>query len=494
MFLAFYHELIVASGYHSTMKLIYLLLFMGGVPLQAPASELPDLGESSQAVFSSQQERRIGESIMADIRNSRDLAADAEVTDYLNALGARLVANSQDPSRAFEFFVIHDSTLNAFALPGGFIGVHTGLILSAQSESELASVLAHEISHVTQRHLARVIAGTQKNMLTSLAALAVAILAARSNPQAANAALATAQATSIQSQLDYTREHEREADRIGLQVLDASGFDSRAMADFFGRMQKYGRLYENNAPVYLRTHPLTTERIADVQNRVESLPYRQVPDSLDFQLVRAKLEAGAGSAQNAVKVFEIALAEKKYSSEAAQHYGLSGALLRGKDYGRAERELAQARKAGAHPMFDVLAMQIKLAARQPGAALDVCRGGLKRFPRHRALIHGCAETLLETGSAAEALKLVSGALQSRDNDARLYMLQAQAHAALGKFVPQHRALAEAYVLQGNLHEAIIQLQLALKTRDGDFYQLSMAEARLRQLRELEKEMRKPSQP
>jgi predicted Zn-dependent protease len=366
-------------------------------------------------------------------------------------------------------------------------------MLSAQSESELASVLAHEISHVTQRHLARVIAGTQKNTLTSLAALAVAILAARSNPQVANAAVATAQATGVQSQLDYTREHEREADRIGLQVLGESGFDPRAMADFFGRMQKYGRLYENNAPVYLRTHPLTTERIADVQNRVESLPYRQVPDSLDFHLVRAKLEAEEGSAQNAVKVFEAALAEKKYSREAAQHYGLASALLRGKDYSRAERELALARKQGGHPMFDVMALQIKLAARQPRAALEVCRGGLKNFPHHRALIHGCAETMLQTGAASDALNLVSSALKSRDNDARLYLLQAQAYAALGKTVPQHRALAEAYVLQGNLTEAVVQLQIALKSRDGDFYQLSMAEARLRQLRELEKEMRKPPQ-
>ncbi|MDP1897473.1 MAG: M48 family metalloprotease, partial [Sulfurimicrobium sp.] len=295
------------------MKLIYLLLFLGGILPHAVAGELPDLGESSQAVFSLQQEQRIGESIMADIRASRELMRDAEVTDYLNALGARLIANSQDSARIFEFFALRDSTLNAFALPGGFIGVHSGLILSAQSESELASVLAHEISHVTQRHLARVIAGTQKNTLTTLAALAVAILAARSNPQVANAALVTAQATGVQSRLDYTREHEREADRIGLQVLNASGFDPRAMVDFFGRMQKYGRLYENNAPVYLRTHPLTTERIADVENRVDALPYRQVPDSLDFQLVRAKLEAEEGLPQNAIKMFEVALAEKKYS-------------------------------------------------------------------------------------------------------------------------------------------------------------------------------------
>jgi predicted Zn-dependent protease len=311
----------------------------------------------------------------------------------------------------------------------------------------------------------------------------------------ASAAVATAQATGVQSQLDYTREHEREADRIGLNVLGASGFDPRAMAAFFERLQKYGRLYENNAPVYLRTHPLTTERIADVQNRVEALPYRQIPDSLDFQLVRAKLEAEEGSAQNAIKVFEAALAEKKFSNEVAQHYGLSSALLRSKDLSGAERELAVARKqAGPHPMFDVLTMRLKLAARQTGSALEVCRTGLKRFPHHRALIYGCAETMLQTGAAAEALSLVNGDMQNRNHDAHLYMLQAQAYAALGKPVQQHRAQAEAFVLQGNLTEAILQLQIALKTRGGDFYQLSIAEARLRQLLELEKEMRKPPQP
>ncbi len=478
------------------MKLIYLLLSLALLFPHALASELPDLGEASQAVFSAQQERRIGESIMSDIRASRDLFDDAETTDYLNALGSRLVAQSQDATRNFEFFILHDNTLNAFALPGGFIGVHTGLILSAQSESELASVLAHEIAHVTQRHLARVIAGSQKNTLASLAALAVAILASRSNPQVANAAIATVQATSIQSQLDYTREHEREADRIGLQTLSQSGFDVRAMADFFERMQKYGRLYENNAPVYLRTHPLTTERIADVQNRVEALPYRQVRDSLDFQLVKARIEATQEPSSQAVKIFESALAEKKFSSEAAQHYGLAVALLRSKDYGRAEKELGLARKTAAmqHPMFDTLAVEIKSATGPASATLESCRNGLKRFPQYRALIYLCAETQLQAARPAEASNLVNNALKTRSGDARLHQLEAKIYAALGKPLQQHMALAEAYFLRGNIAEAIEQLQIGLKYKDSDFYHSSIAEARLRQLRELDKETRKQAQP
>lgn len=477
------------------MKLIYLALALGAFLPRSLAEGLPDLGEASQAVFSSQQERRIGESVMRDIRASRDLLDDTETTDYLNALGARLVASSQDPARSFEFFLIRDNTLNAFALPGGFIGVHTGLILSAQSESELASVLAHEIAHVTQRHLARVIAGSQQNAMASLAALAVAILASRSNPQVASAAIATVQATSIQSQLDFTREHEREADRIGLQTLIQSGYDPHAMADFFGRLQKYGRLYENNAPLYLRTHPFSTERISDVQNRVESLPYRQIPDSLEFQLVRAKLEATQSAPLQAIKLFETALKEKKFSNETAQHFGLATALLRTGEHRRAEQELQLARKnAPPVAMLENLAAQIKIAAGQTRASLEIYRTALKRFPHRRALVYGQAETLLQNGQAGDALNLLNNELKTHTGDYRLYQFQAQAYSALGKNIQQHRAQAEAYVLKGNQTEAIEQLQIALKTRDGDFYQLSMAEARLRQLKEQLRETARQDKP
>lgn len=476
------------TGYHSTMKLIHLLLALAIFLPGARADGLPELGEASQAILSPDQERRVGESVMNDIRRSRDLFDDAEVTDYLNALGARLVANSEDPSRNFEFFVLNDSTLNAFALPGGYIGVHTGLLLSAQNESELASVLAHEIAHVTQHHLARVIASGQKDAMTSLAALAVAILASRSNPQVASAAIATAQATTLQNQLDYTREHEREADRVGLQTLIRAGFDPHAMVAFFQRLQKYGRLYENNAPVYLRTHPLTTERISDVENRVDPLPYRQVPDSLDFQLVRAKLEATLDAPSQAVKIFEAGLAEKKYSSETAQHYGLAYALLRAKNYARAEQQLQAARKnSPGSPILDNLAAQIKSESGDAGGALESYRASLRRFPHWRALVYGETELLLRSRRTAEALSLIGDELKSRPGDYQLFQYQAEAFAAQGKAVQQHRALAEAFLLRGNRPEAIQQLQIALKSGEKDFYQLSMAEARLRQLREQEKE-------
>ncbi|HUW50955.1 MAG TPA: M48 family metalloprotease [Sulfuricella sp.] len=466
------------------MNLRYLILLIPllAVPC-APADGLPDLGDASQSALSPQAERRLGETIMYDIRRDRSMVDDAELTDYLNNLGYRLVAASQGNLQDFEFFVLRDDTLNAFALPGGFIGVHTGLILAAQSESELAAVLGHEIAHVTQHHLARMIAKQEQSMVTSLASLAVAILAARSNPQVANAAMATAQASSIQTQLSFTRENEREADRLGLQTLSRAGFDPRAAASFFERMQKATRIYENNAPEYLRTHPITSERIADIQNRLESLPYHQVPDSLEFQLIRAKLRAEEGTPQQATTYFESALSEKKYNSEAAARYGLTYALLRAKEYARAEQELARLRKTAApNAIIENLAVRIKLASGPESAALAQYQATLKNFPDHRALVYGYAEALLQNHQSGDALKLVSNRLRRFPNDGRLYELQAQGYAMQGKKLLSYQAQAEAYTRQGNLVAAIEQLQYGLKAGDGDFYQLSMVEARLKALR------------
>jgi predicted Zn-dependent protease len=278
--------------YHAAMKR-RLLPFLLAASLLVPAGTvvlaegLPDLGEAAQGDFSPLLEQKIGASIINDIRaREPSYLDDAEVTGYLNRLGGKLTAHSEGGAQSFEFFALKDPTLNAFAMPGGYIGVHTGLILASQSESELASVLAHEISHVTQRHMARLINKSGQGQAAALLSMAVAILAARSNPDVAVGAAMAGQAAGIQNQLNYSRDFEREADRIGLQVLERSGYDIRGMGSFFDRLQKFGRLYENNAPGYLRTHPLTTERISDMGNRIQGRPYKQVADSAEFLLVR----------------------------------------------------------------------------------------------------------------------------------------------------------------------------------------------------------------
>jgi beta-barrel assembly-enhancing protease len=214
------------------------------------SNNLPDLGDISQTVLTPQQEQRIAAQIMRDVYNSNEVLQDIEITDYIQALGRKLAASSSDKHQEFNFFVVNDNSINAFAMPGGVIGVHTGLIIGTNSESELASVLGHEIGHVTQRHLARMLASQQYDVFKNLAATALAILVSRSNPQLANGAITAATASTVQKQLDYTREHEREADRVGLTILNDAGFDVRAMPAFFTTLQRGTRFVDGNAPSY----------------------------------------------------------------------------------------------------------------------------------------------------------------------------------------------------------------------------------------------------
>jgi predicted Zn-dependent protease len=467
------------------LKRFFLLLILLCMP-RVLAQSLPELGDVSATAITPADERRLGERIMRDIRSDPAFLDDPEVADYANALGARLTARSDATRQEFEFFVVRDPQINAFAMPGGFIGIHTGLLLAGQSESEVAGVVGHEIAHVTQRHIARMISQQGQNQLMSLAAMAVALLAARSNSQVAEAAVAFGQAGVMQNQLNFTRDNEREADRVGVQLLDAAGFDPRGMAAFFERLQRATRVYEGGAPAYLRTHPLTFERIGDIQNRVERMPYRQVPDSLEFQLVRAKLRAESDSPREAVSFFETSLKERKFLSEAATRYGLVASLLRARDVTRAKRELEPLRKT-ASPMIESLACRVGEAAGDAQKALACYQSARRAYPNQRALFYGHVEQLLRVRQPDEALQLISARLQGQRHDARLYRLQAEAYAAQGNPMMQHRAQSEAYALAGQLGAAVEQLQIALKAGKGDFYQMSSIEARLRELRRLQLE-------
>lgn len=476
-------------------------LILGFGILSAPALSvadgLPDLGEAAQAEFSPAMERRIGESVMLDIRRDPAWLDDPEVNSYLNRLGNRLAAQSAEARQEFEFFALRDTTLNAFAMPGGFIGVHTGLILAAASESELASVLAHEISHVTQRHLARLVNKSGQGQVTSLLALAVAILAARSSPDLAMGAAMAGQGAAIQNQLNYSRDFEREADRFGLGVLERSGFDIRGMSSFFERLQKFGRLYENNAPGYLRTHPLTTERLADMGNRIQSRPYRQVADSLEFQLVRAKLRAQDGTPRDAVTEFETRLKDRSFAgSEAAVRYGLAQAQLRERNLAAAEKQMGELRRLKAvSPMIETLAAQLRLKQGDAAGAVKILRDAQPRFPQERAIAYGLVESLLEARQPQQAIKVTEDELLNYPSDAKMHALQAQTWSLLGKRLQQHRAQAESYVLLGQLPQAVEQLELAQKAGDGNFYEQSQVDSRLRELKKrLADEAKQPKLP
>ncbi|WP_292993559.1 M48 family metalloprotease [Nitrosomonas sp.] len=498
------------------MNFIYLIIAVSILfPESSYAHELPDLGDVSQATITPHQERQIGLQIMRQIRADLSYLDDPEIASYLSNLGHKLIANSAETSaeQSFEFFAIQDSSINAFALPGGFMGFNSGLIIAAQSESELAAVMSHEIAHVTQKHLARMIAGQKFDLIKSLATLAVAIIAARSNPQASQAILVASQASAIQSKLDFTRKHEKEADRIGLSILLDAGFEPQGMSTFFERLQRAGRFHENGAPSYLRTHPITYERIADIQNRIREMPYRQVPDSIDFLLVRAKLRAMQGKPHDSVVQFKSRLDEKRYTNEAVERYGYIHALLRDKKNQQASNELAhlyqilqndfstsvltnhplgktvrvENKNVIAGAMIETLSASVKLANGKITEAFDIYKTALRIYPQHRALIQGYAHALIQNKQTETALEFINKQLLLIPNDPQLFSLQAQCYALLGDRMLQHRALAESYALKGHTAAALDQLQTALQNSNGNFYQLSSVEARLKQIQTLKAE-------
>ncbi|MCX8087110.1 MAG: M48 family metalloprotease [Rhodocyclaceae bacterium] len=463
------------------------LLLCAACALPAWAEGLPDLGEMERGGLSLTAERRLGEQIMRELRRDPAYLDDPEIAGYIDKLGQRLASQVEGARQSFEFFVVRDALLNAFALPGGFVGVHSGLILAARNESELAGVLAHEISHVTQSHLARLFGKQSQAQLASLLSLAVAILAARSNPDVAMGAAMAGQAVGIQQQLNYSRDFEREADRLGLDLLERAGFDPRGMASFFERMLQFGRLYENNAPAYLRTHPLTTERITDIENRIALKPYKQVPDSLEFGLVRAKLKAWEGTPGEAVAAFTAQLRSGKYAREAEVRFGLAHALLRDHRLAEAEREVAALRRLGLEsPLTESLAAQLLQKRGDAEGAARLLAAARERYPHERALLYALIEAKVGAGGTArlrEALSLLDTEAQLSPGDARLHAQKAKILARLGKRLAQHRAQAEAYLAEGDLDRAIEQLELARKAGDGDFYEASQVDARLAELKQ-----------
>jgi predicted Zn-dependent protease len=334
------------------------------------------------------------------------------------------------------------------------------------------------------------LAGQKYDSLAAMAAIAVAIVAARNNPEAATAAIYGAQGGTLQRQLNFTRTYEMEADRIGLATLEKSGFDTRAMPGFFEKMQRATRLFEGNIPTYLRTHPVTAERIADVDNRVQQLPFRLVPDSLNFQLVRAKLNATQKTPTEAVAFFTAALGDQKFGNPIANRYGLVVALLRSNKIKAAEQEFALLQQqAPANAMITTLGGKLKRLNKQEKNIDGFYRTAIHNFPQHRELAYAHAEVMLEQNRYEDALKLLNARVATYPNDPRLYELQARTFSALGRAQEEHHALAYNYILHGDLYGAIEQLELA-KRAGTDYYELSTIETELKQFRAIAAAQRK----
>ncbi len=474
---------------------ILSLLPIMAAPSMATAQSLPSLGDTERGELSPLMERKLGEQIMRDIRRDRDYLDDAPVLEYLNNFGSSLVAARPEARGEagydFFFFAVRDPMLNAFALPGGFIGVHSALILAAQNESELASVMAHEIGHVAQRHIARMLGKQKQDSLIPLASAVLAVLAARSNPDASAALLMGGQGMALQRQLNFSRDAEREADRIGLQILRDAHFDTSGMIAFFARMQNATRSYTDAAPAYLRSHPLTTERIADIQARIREQPYRQHADSLDFYLVRSRIrvlqDPSPQGLLDAEVAFETQLQQKARMQVIAAKYGQALVALRQGAPDKAQDLLKQAYAATApsgtqSAILSGLGIEIKLAANKPEEALKQAEAARAKFPLSRVIAQQYADALIAAGHLDDAVTFLRDQAQLYRQEPKVQDQLARAYAAQGKQALQHLALAESYALSGSMPAAIDQLGIARRSPDASFYDQAVIDAREREFK------------
>lgn len=452
----------------------------------SPTLKLPDFGDASGTLMSPFEEQLLGEEFMRSLRRSATIIDDPQVQEYIQNLGYRLVAGADPQPYRFTYFVIQDPNINAFAGPGGYIGVHSGLIASAQSESELASVLAHETAHVTQHHLLRTFDKANRTNIPATAALIAALILGSHNPQVAEAAIASTVASSQQLQINFTRENELEADRVGLQILVAAGYDPLNMPAFFEKLQQATRYYESGLPKLLLDHPVTTARIADTRNRAEQYPRTAPPDDLAFQLIRAKLRViTADDPLQTVQYFEAAVKQKTYALEEAARYGYALALLSAGQIDPAREQISWLlNKSPNRIPYLIIEAQMESAKGNGKAALKIYNDALNLYPRHYPLTILGSTELLHQGQAAAARQLLQEYLRYRDPKPLLYKLLAQAENDSGSPIESQQALAEYDYLNGQTQSAIEHLNRALDlTKKDDFYRSSRIEARLKEFKQ-----------
>jgi len=469
---------------------------------QSGGSDLPDIGNPAGAVVTRSDEYSFGRQIVQQLHQQNQIFEDPEVTEYLNSIGSRIAVQAGDDGQRFEFFAVRDTSINAFALPGGFIGVNQGLLLATTNESQLASVLAHETAHVTQRHIARSIRAQGQQGMASMATILAAILIGAIGGGGADAmqgAIAMAQGTAMQQQLNFTRANENEADRVGIGFLAAAGFDPQAMPDFFETLGRRYGLAEGHVPALLQDHPVTSERIAESRGRAGKYPRpASLRDTLSYSLVRERLRVlGTAPGEDPVPYYA-KLAKDEGALTVANQYGKGVALIQAGRPSEAVRVLGPL--AAKHE--DVILLQIALAQAQVAAGLQsdglsTFESAVALFPRNVPLTIRYAEALMATGRAREAhtilLDLFNNVVPTPD---QIHLIALAASAA-GETGDAYFYMGEYQIASGSLGLAVQQLELALATPNLTSIQRERYKARLSEIREhlLEaRAMRKVSNP
>jgi len=469
----------------ATLLATALLTLSAGTQAANEGDDLPDIGSPAEAMMTLDDEYQIGRMIVRGLRDQDQILEDPEVTEYVRSIGYRLSSQAHDGAQRFNFFMVRDNTINAFALPGGFIGVNTGLMLETKNESELAGVLAHEIAHVTQRHIARSIAAQSRSSIVSTAAMLAAILvgaAAGGGGDAAMAGMAAAQSLAIQQQISFTRANETEADRVGLGILARSGFNPEGMPDFFETMSRRAGLSEANVPEMLRTHPVTVNRIAETKERAAQIQIEPQPDSLSYAITRERLRVLSTPAGKNPLDYYNATIQNEPDATAAQIYGRALALMMSGKAQQAVPVFQRLRDADPTVLqYHTALGQAQLQAKQDKAALNTLAHARELFPRNVAVTVRYAEALMQLGDpkkAHEILLDLFNVVPPTPEQARLTALAAN---AAGDVADSYYYMSEYHVMSGDLLLAVNQLQLALAVPKITSVQRARFQARLEEI-------------
>jgi len=429
-------------------------------------NKLPEIGAAGFSTLSIEKERQVGKAMMRHMRASQPIINDPILNEYINDLGNQLVKNANDINYAFEFFFINNSELNAFAFFGGHIAIHSGLLTTSSNESELASVIAHEISHVTQRHLARRMESQSRSQPLTMAGMISSVLLTLVNPSLGMAALSTTMALSQQSSINYTRGNEKEADRVGIRLLANSGFDPMGAPDFFKKMSDKFR-YKSKPPAMLLTHPLPDSRISDARVRAQNLPRKNLAPSLQFELAKARIHARyEGEASKNIATYKANIENKKYTIRAAAQYGLALSYFEDKEYLMAKKILEVLYNNDKNNLFYVDALSdVYIQTKAFKLATKMLSELNLLMPNNQVVTLNYANVLYESKNYQQAEILLQDYLLINQTNFIAYDLLTSVYQKLEKKALMHTAKAEILALMGNYPKAIDELQTGYNFAD-----------------------------
>lgn len=428
---------------------------------------LPTIGNDTSSRFSAAEEKFLGETFMRQVRLELPISDDPEINSYLSGLGFRLIASSKFSNRNFNFFAVIDPSINAFAGPNGYIGVNAGLILNTEDESELASVMAHEIAHVTQRHLERSFdTGEKLNLPTAAAIITAIILGSQANINLTEAAIFATIAANYQAQLSYSRTHELEADHIGMQILSEAQFDVKSMPSFFEKLQQGNRLNEAQMPEFLSTHPVTVKRIAESRNRASQYTYQPRKSGFDYYLIKAKLRVVTSKDRKSLaKRLAAELQEGSYQNKPAQMYAYALSLFETDQLDEAQQQITKLIELDGEKIpYQILQANIEIKSHNYDTGFKIFSDALNLNPGNSALTLHFADALLVQKQPFKAKQLLR-AINDYQPTPTYYQMLAKAEGDTGNTSASHEMLAEYYLMFDQIPIAINHLQRALHSAD-----------------------------